>query len=489
MDPATSTGLVRVSIISDDGGADIALPIKLPIRQLIPQIQRTLAAGRDTPEENPDNQNGQAPAEPDAADNAPIRPFSLAPIGGVPFSRNANLGALGVIDGELLMLQMLPPGPTAPPIVEDIADAAAIYSAKMFPQFSHAVHFRAAAQAAFVAVGEFATALGFYAWHATSTWWPKALLGVIALVFIGATFLTSRRSLTAVSGRLAVASYLPLTLALYAAIPSDAAAPRVFLAAAGVLAWGLILAAATSTYRAVHTALITLSSVVLLTAALRVVLHVPYVTLGCALVSFGLWASNRSPIISAAAAKFPLPNVPAVGEPVPPPPTRAELEALPGKVAASHAYQVGINAGSVLLTVIGSVLMLWLPDRPSLVDWLLSLWVVAATSIITVLRIRIWDSAAVAMWFLSNPLLTAAALTVAFTATGHLLFAGVTAASVLAGITLMILAAATTHPQPLSILQRRALDFFENTLLFSLVPTVLWLTGLPSYIANLGSLW
>ena len=55
--------------------------------------------------------------------------LSLAPIGGAPFSLDATLDTVGVVDGDLLALQPVPVGTPAPRIVEDIADAAVIFSA------------------------------------------------------------------------------------------------------------------------------------------------------------------------------------------------------------------------------------------------------------------------------------------------------------------------------------------------------------------------
>ena len=79
MDPAAATGQVRVAIIGDGAAADLALPTTLAIRELIPRIRATLASGRDDDPITP----------PSAADGT--RPYSLAPLGGTPFSLDATL--------------------------------------------------------------------------------------------------------------------------------------------------------------------------------------------------------------------------------------------------------------------------------------------------------------------------------------------------------------------------------------------------------------
>ena len=112
--------IVRVAVLAAGDGADgagrlteMALPAELPLREIIPAVQRTvLPTGDDA-----DADSGAAPAR-----------LSLAPIGGAPFSLDASLGTVGVVDGDLLALQPVPVGPAAPGIVEDIADAAVIFS-------------------------------------------------------------------------------------------------------------------------------------------------------------------------------------------------------------------------------------------------------------------------------------------------------------------------------------------------------------------------
>ena len=87
-----------------------------------------------------------AGGERDGSDpTTPVR-LSLAPIGGAPFSLDASLGTVGVVDGDLLALQPVPVGPAAPGIVEDIADAAVIFSASRLKPWGSAHIQRGAAR-------------------------------------------------------------------------------------------------------------------------------------------------------------------------------------------------------------------------------------------------------------------------------------------------------------------------------------------------------
>lgn len=471
MDPAAATGQVRVAIIGEDAAVDLALPTTLAIRELIPRIRATLATGRD---------DDDVPA--DAVNDDGLRPYSLAPLGGTPFSLDATLATLNIDDGEQLILCKLPPGPTAPPVVEDIADASAIHSASQFKPFEHAM-LRTAAQAVVVTAATLTCGLAIYGWHRGYRVWSAAALGALAVVFIAATFWLYRRGLQATAGRLGLAATAPLALAGAAVVPGDAAAPRVFLAAAFLVAWSLLLLAVTNSWVATHTAVVAVTATIAAAAGSRILWHLPYLSLGCGVLAVSLLLASNAPTVSAMWARFPLPNVPAPGEPTPAASSLAELEDLPRKTATCNSYQSGLIAASVILSVIGSVLVVWLPDAPPLLAW----WLVVVTTTVTVLRMRIWDSAIPALWFLATPFLTAIALTVSFTAAGHLV-SGLYAAGAVVALTLVLLGAAAVKPRELSIPQRRWLDLFENALLITIPPAMLWLIGLISLIRNRGIL-
>ena len=471
MDPAAATGQVRVAIIGDGAAADLALPTTLAIRELIPRIRATLASGRDDDDlvQTDDSDNG-------------LRPYSLAPLGGTPFSLDATLETLSIDDGQQLLLCQLPPGPAAPPVVEDIADAAAIHSASQFKPFTHEL-LPGVVQTVVLALAALACGLALDGWRRGYHWWAAAALGVVAVVFIAATVVLHRRGAGQPAARMGLATTIPLALALIAALPGDGAAPRMFLAAAGLVAWSLLMLALTSTFIAAHTAIVAVSATVAAAAAVRILWHLPYLSLGCGVLAVSLLIALNAPTASAVWARFPLPNVPSPGEPTPAESSLAEIEDLPRKTAISASYQSGLIAASVTLAVLGSVLVVWLPDAPSLLAW----WLVLATNTVTMLRMRIWDSAIPALWFLATPFLTATALTIAFTATGHLI-AALYGAATIVGLTAVLILAALLKPRDLTIPQRRYLDLFENALLITILPTMLWLVGLVSLIRNRGAI-
>src|SRR5574340_439287 len=70
--PAVSravTSIVRIAVLADSRLTEIALPVELPLREILPAVQRLVAPA------------GAADAEPAAG---PTGPLSLAPLGGAP---------------------------------------------------------------------------------------------------------------------------------------------------------------------------------------------------------------------------------------------------------------------------------------------------------------------------------------------------------------------------------------------------------------------
>src|SRR5437763_9770605 len=100
--------IVRIAILTDNRLTEMALPAELPLREILPAVQRLAAPGELLAS------NGDADS-----DGGVTSQLSLAPIGGAPFSLDASLDTVGVVDGDLLALRPVPIGPAAPGIVED----------------------------------------------------------------------------------------------------------------------------------------------------------------------------------------------------------------------------------------------------------------------------------------------------------------------------------------------------------------------------------
>lgn len=74
--------IVRVAILADSRLTEMALPAELPLREILPAVQRLVV---------PSAQNGDG----GQADSGAAVQLSLAPVGGQPFSLDASLDTVG----------------------------------------------------------------------------------------------------------------------------------------------------------------------------------------------------------------------------------------------------------------------------------------------------------------------------------------------------------------------------------------------------------
>jgi type VII secretion integral membrane protein EccD len=463
--------IVRVAILADSRLTEVALPADLPLRDILPAVERLVV-----PAVTDDAATGGAePA-------TPAR-LSLAPIGGAPFSLDASLGTVGVVDGDLLALQPIPAGPAAPGIVEDIADAAVIFSTSRLKPWGIA-HIQRGAIAALTALIWVATGLGVV--HRVATGSPVGVfaVGAIALLAVLAGLLT--RSPRA-GGALSAAALVPIAAGLALAVPGHFGPPQVTLGAAGVAAWSLVSLILPRRENqgliGFFTATTVLGGGVLLAAGASSLWQLPLVTLGAGLLVVALLVTVAAPQLSALWARFPLPVIPAPGDPTPSAPSSRVLADLPRRVRISDAHQNGFIAGAVLLSVIGSLAIAWRPEALSFWGW----YVVVATSAAAALRARVWDSAACKAWLLAQPFLVAVGLVVLYTATAHYLTALVVAAVLAVLVVAWVVVAlnpAIGSPETYSLPLRRLVGFVASGIDASLIPVLAYLVGLFEWVLN-----
>lgn len=462
--------IVRVAILADSRLTEMALPAELPLREILPAVQRLVV---------PATQNGDGAA----LEAAPH--LSLAPIGGAPFSLDASLDTVGVVDGDLLALQPVPAGPAAPGIVEDIADAAMIFSTSRRNPWGPA-HIQRGALAAVIGVVLVATALAVT--HRIVT---GALVGLVAasalaaIVAIAGLLVTARSPRTGIA--LSIAALAPIGAALALAVPGKFGPAQILLAAAGVAAWSLIALIVPSSERERGVGFFTAAAVVGLAVAVaagaELLWQLPVLTLGCGLIVAALLITIQAAQLSALWARFPLPVIPAPGDPTPSAPSLRVLEDLPRRVRISDGHQNGFIAGAVLLSVLGSVAIALHPETLSVAGW----YVVVATSAAATLRARVWDSAACKAWLLAQSFLVAGTLLVLYTATGRFvgaLVAVLVLAVLLLGWIVVALNPSIASPDSYSLPLRRLLGFVATALDASLIPLMAFLVGLFTWVLN-----
>jgi type VII secretion integral membrane protein EccD len=464
--------IVRVAILADSRLTEMALPAQLPLREILPAVERLVV---------PAGQDGEA----DGTDNGSVTParLSLAPIGGAPFSLDASLDTVGVVDGDLLALQPIPAGSAAPGIVEDIADAAVIFSTARLKPWGIG-HIQRGALAA--AIGLVWAATGLAATHRVATGALAGLIAVGVIAVLAALGGLASRS-ARVGAVLSVAALVPIATALALAVPGSFGAAQVTLGAAGVTAWSLInlVLPQRESGRAisVFTATAVFGAGVLLAAGAEALWQLPLVSLGCVLIVVALLVTIEAAQLSALWARFPLPVIPAPGDPTPSAPSLRVLQDLPRRVRISDAHQIGFIAGAVLLSTGGSAAIALHPQPLSGWGW----YIVAATSAAAALRARVWDSAACKAWLLSQPYLVGLALAVLYTATAHYL-AALGAVIILAALLLVWVVVALNppiaSPDSYSLPVRRLLGFVASGVDASLIPVIAYLVGLFSWVLN-----
>ncbi|MCX2933417.1 type VII secretion integral membrane protein EccD [Mycobacterium sp. CVI_P3] len=454
--------IVRVAILADGRLVDVALPAALPMREILPAVRRLLPPGKAT------------------TDAAP-RSLSLAPVGGAPFSLDASLDTVGVVDGDLLALQPVPSGPSAPGVVEDIADAAAIFSASRLRPWGIA-NVAMLSRIATIVLILAATAMAVA--HRIAVGGVAGLYAVSAVAAVAVfTALLARAGEDRWAAELSIVALVPIGAGLASAVDGGPGPAQVMLTAAGVTAWSLICVMVVERCLAFFAATTVIGAAIMIAAAVAQGWELPLSTLGCGLLAVALLLAVNAAQLSALTARLPLPVIPAPGDPAPSAPAMRVLEDLPRRVRLSEAHQTGFIAGAVVLSVLGSLAVVERPDSVGAWGW----YAVIATSAAAVLRARVWDTAACKALLLMQPVLASIGLLVLFLSTGHQL----PAACVLAALGVFTAALVTAsvnpnlaEPESYSLPIRRLVGLLAAAVDASLIPVLAYLVGLFGWVLD-----
>ncbi|WP_078313188.1 MULTISPECIES: type VII secretion integral membrane protein EccD [unclassified Mycobacterium] len=452
--------IVRVAVLGEEKLTEVALPTQLPMRDIIPAVHRMVA--------------------PDATEATPQR-LSLAPVNGAPFSADATLDTVGVVDGDLLTLRPTPVGPAAPGIVEDIADAAVIFSESRKRPWG-AEHIARITRLGVLALIVAATVLAIVHSVRTGSALSLAGLAVVAVVASIGALVAHVRS-PRLGAELAITALAPIAGALALAIPGDGLAPRALLGAAGVAAWSLIYLIVARQQTAFFTATTVLSLGIAGAAGAQILWHPSLLAVGSGLIVVALLVTVRAAQLSAFAARFPLPTIPAPGDPTPSAPAMSVLKDLPRRVQLSDSHQSGFIAGASLLAILGSLALVGGSAPASPWAW----YLVVAVSAGAALRARVWDSAVCKAWLLAVPFVVTSTLLVIFTFAGRYtgaLVALAVLAFLVAALTVVVFNPKIGEAESYSLPSRRLLGFLASGIDASLLPVIAYLTGLFTWILN-----
>ncbi|ERG69140.1 type VII secretion integral membrane protein EccD [Segniliparus rugosus] len=468
----SSPSLVRVAVLGDGKLADLALPTDLPLREIIPAVRRLVAPGSAD--------EGTAEGSPAAPEG---RRLSLAPLGGAPYSLDATLDAVGTVDGELLVLQQQPAGPSAASVVEDIADAAALEGSRVGPGWNAEAIGRAARATVAIFLLIF-TAVAAAWWHNRGGVPARGAL-VVAAATAAAASLFARLRAPSAAVLLSVVALFPVTLAAAAVVPGSFAAAHALLAAAAALAWSVVvvlLPAQVNTVEratAFFTGAATVALAVLVVSVARIVWGVSSPTTQCLLIVFGLAVTVAAPALSVLFSRLPLPDLPAPGDPLPVV-APGLLADLPRRARRAASLHTGLVAGATLALVIGA---LYLPPVAFANGWR---WYVALAALgATALRARVPAGAAAKTWLVTAPTLAGALGAVIAIREGQwcwaLIMAG--ALGVIAAIWLVVAARPKlADPEGYSLPVRRVVNLFALALDASLIPTIAYVCGVFQWV-------
>lgn len=463
--PSAVMPIVRVAVLAAgegdhaEGGrvTDMALPTELPLRELLPAVRRMALPLNDA-----------------GADGTPPVALSLAPVGGAPFSLDTTLDTVGVVDGDLLVLQPVPAGPPAPRIVEDIGDAAVIFSAARERPWGAQHVERLAASAV---VGLIIVATGFSAVHHAVVGGNAGLIAasaVAVLAVLGA--LLANASSPRLGTALSVTALVPIAAAFALAVPGDFGAAQLLLAAAGVAAWSIVSITMTQRAIAVFTAAAVVGVAIAVTAGAATIWTLDSEVIASILLVLALVVTVQAARLSAVWARFPVPVIPAPGDPTPSALPLKVLEDLPRRVRLSDSHQTGFIAGGVLIGAAGALI---LADPQGVSYW--AWYVVGAVALGSVLRARVWDSAVCKAWLLSQPFLIGVAFLVVFTGGERYTAAWITLAVLVALTVVWVIAALfprVATPETYSLPMRRLVGFLSSAIDASLIPVLAYLVGL-----------
>jgi type VII secretion integral membrane protein EccD len=307
-----------------------------------------------------------------------------------------------------------------------------------------------------------------------------AVSGIAAATVLGA--LLSRIRSPHLATALSVVALVPVPAALALAVPGEFGAAQLLLAAAGVVAWSIISISLAERAIAVFTSTAVISFGVLLAAAAAAVWELPLASLGCALILVALLVTVQAAQLSALWARFPLPVIPAPGDPTPSAQPLRVLEDLPRRVRISDSHQTGFIAGGVVLGMVGSLALVG-PSGASVWAW----YVVVAAAAGATLRARVWDSAQCKTWLLGHPYLLTVAVLVTFAATGRYdaaWWALIVLAALVLAWAVVAVSPSIAEPQSYSLPMRRLVGFAATAIDASLIPVMAYLVGLFALVLN-----
>jgi len=459
---SVGAGLCRVTIIAPHSRIDVALPVDVPVVELLPALLRH--AGTDLPDAGLVHGG-----------------WALQRLGETPFDASKSPTALAIRDGEMLYLrprQAQLPELAFDDVVDAVATASRDRSTRWQPQTTRRTGL--AVGAIGLALAALVTALAGPPWAV-----PSVLAGGVALALVVAGAVLSRAVGDATAGTVLGYTALPFGfLAGLGAIGGDrtlgqlgAAHLLIGSAAAMLLA---VLAAVSIGDSAPGFIGAALAALVATLAAFADLVS-PLTGTGTAAITvcLALALTPMIPMLAFRMADLPLPFIPMNADDL-----RRDTADVPGpsvlrKTLVADRFVTGLVAGTAGL-VAGSELLLAGETTGS------APWLIAVVAAVVALRARLFYGRAQRLWLLCSAVLGVGLLAVTQAIEhGQAVQLLAVAAPLLAGAALVIAVSLNLPGKRLSPFWGRAADIVEALLVVSLVPLALAVLGMYGYVRGL----
>lgn len=344
--PAAAPELCRVSIVAEHTQMDIALPARIPVAAMLPELV-TLTQSR------------RSSIEPQDPRDDPRTRWTLRAIGQPPLDSAASLAEQGVRDGALLILgseDLI----DAEPLFDDVIDAVGAANAARFPEWGPGVSRLLAQIVAIVcsvlAATMLADPLGLLA---DSSGPLRALIAIVAaLAFLAASPITARIYDDAQVGASLGYCAAPFAFAGGALLPqSTIGGPGLLLGAAFAACASILALRMSGVGQLAHTAIITASALAAAAAGAAVLFDLPTRRVGVGLLLLSVTCLSFAPRLTILLARLPLPPVPSRDVPTDLADEGAEFAVgVADRAAVAASYLSGLLAGAILGAVAGALL-------------------------------------------------------------------------------------------------------------------------------------
>jgi type VII secretion integral membrane protein EccD len=478
---------VRVAVIFAGQQHDVTLPGNAPLAAVVEALIQVL------------HERGESTGAAAALTSGVL---SLVRINGEILDRGQTLGQQGVMDGDLLVLEVTDAEAGFTPIVENASSAVAMANAARYAAVTQRT---ATAFAAATAVVATVAALVIIAdvWRlnvARGQLWnvvPAELAAALAVLLLGTGWLIWwLRADALIAGALWSSALLAAPVAAVMGTPGRSGSAHLLWAAVTATVVAVLLWRLTPVPRALMAGVTLLGSAVALLALLRLLWSVNTEYLWVGVLAAALVVLTHAQGFAGRMAGIPLPPFPTVtgkvlfddaddiaaealaaaehsGTP--------SVAALVDGAATANTYLTALVASTSVLFVFASIAVI----TPGRGRWWLQLVFVAALGVLLVLRGRAFTDRTQAVLVVATGLLMPTAAAVKYALTEHCTVLSLAVAAGVLAVGASSLIVATVVPAHVfSPIFRKAVEWAEYALVVAVLPMALWLCNVYTFARN-----